>query len=421
MPYSQVVIKMARIILSIVGACLATGGLPEAYSQWHQWGGPNRDFKVASAKLAEKWPANLLEKKWQRPLGDGYSSIVASGDMLFTMFRQDDLEHLVALDAGSGKVVWKHSYAVEFREGTDVEEFGPGPLATPLLLGDRIVGIGVTGMMHCLDIQSGQVLWKHHVIDEFAGTNLYRGYSASPIGYENLVIVPIGGKKSGLVAFDQQDGSVAWQGHDFDIAHVSPLLIRFGNQDQLVIVAHHTVVAVHPDNGEVLWQVEHPIDGGYISSTPVFAEDGRLFFSAAYGNGSRCIQLRREGDSIRAQEVWHNQRLRIHHSNSIRIGKYLYGPSGDFSAMLYSCINVETGELAWQDRKIGRVAALFADEKFVMLQEDGVLILARMSPAGPTLLSQTKLFDSRAWTVPTIVGKRIYIRNREEIMAYELP
>ena len=56
-----------------------------------------------------------------------------------------------------------------------------------------------------------------------------------------------------------------------------------------------------------------------------------------------------------------------------------------------------------------------------MLREDGTLLLTKMTRKEATILSETKLFDARAWTSPTLDAKRLYIRNREEIMALELP
>ncbi len=63
----------------------------------------------------------------------------------------------------------------------------------------------------------------------------------------------------------------------------------------------------------------------------------------------------------------------------------------------------------------------FADGRFIVLQEDGTLMLATMTPKDMTVHSKVKLFDGRAWTGPILDGKRLYIRNREEIMALELP
>ena len=390
-------------------------------ADWPQWGGPQGNFKIGDVTLAEDWPAAGLPLVWRRPLGDGYSSVVTSGNQLVTMYRADDREHLVALDASSGETLWRHSYAVEFVEGTNVQEFGPGPLSTPLIRDGHVCAVGVTGMLHCVDLASGKIVWKRDLVRELHGTKLYRGYSASPIGFRDTVILPVGGAGRGLVSFRMQDGAIAWQKHDFEISHVSPVLIRLGEQTQLVVTADKQIVAVDPATGRLLWRHEHPIRGGYISSTPVWHEDGRLFFSAAYGAGSRCLELTCQDDRTTVQELWHQPRMRVHHSNVIRVGDVVYGSSGDFSALLLTALDIKTGNVLWQERQKGRASAVYADGKFILLREDGTCLLARLTPKGMTVQAEAKLFDGRGWTAPTLDGKRLYVRNRKEIMAWQLP
>jgi outer membrane protein assembly factor BamB len=354
-------------------------------------------------------------------LGDGYSSIVSAKGRLFTMYRSDEREHVVALDAQTGKTLWQHRYEVQFLDGTDVEQFGPGPLSTPLVIDDRVCTVGVTGVLHCLDINEGTVLWKHDLIGELGGTNLYRGYSASPIAYRDMVILPVGGPGRGLVSFRIRDGSVVWQNHEFAISHVSPIMIQIGDDDQLVVLAEKLIAGFDPLTGQLVWQHAHPIDGGYVSSTPVWGNDGRLFFSAAYGEGSRCLLLHSEQGKTVVNEIWQNGRMRVHHSNVVRVGDVVYGSSGDFAALLFTALDVKSGKLLWRRRQLGRANCVHAGGRFIVLREDGMLMLATMTPKELIVHSKVKLFDGRAWTAPSLDGNRLYIRNRTEVMALELP
>ncbi len=392
-----------------------------ARGDWPQWGGPQRDFKVTGVKLAETWSTSAPRQVWRRRLGDGYSSVVAANKRLLTMYRGDDREHVVALEVHTGKTIWQHAYDVQFLEGTNVEQFGPGPLSTPLIVENRICAVGVTGLLHCLDLDSGTVIWKRDLLRDLRGTNLFRGYSASPIAYRDTVILPVGGPGRGLVAFRLKDGSVAWQKHDFAISHVSPIMIRIGEDDQLVVLAEKLIAGVDPVTGRILWQHPHPIAGGYVSSTPIWGDEGRLFFSAAYGAGSRCLQITGNSNKTVVKEIWHSRRMRVHHSNVIRVGDVVYGSSGDFAALIFTALDLKTGKVLWQQRQLGRASCIYVDRKFIVLQEDGTLMLATMTPKGMTVHSNVKLFDSRAWTSPTLDGKRLYIRNRKEIMALDLP
>ena len=161
--------------------------------------------------------------------------------------------------------------------------------------------------------------------------------------------------------------------------------------------------------------------GGHIASMPVWGTGDRLFFSFAYGGGSYCLQLAEEKGAITATPLWQNKRMRIHHSNAISNHGYLYASSGDFGPKLFSALNLATGKLAWQQRTLGRCSLVYRDGRYLILQEDGQLSLATLTPQTLKIHAQAQLFQERAWTPPTLAGNRLYIRNRSRIMAYELP
>ena len=169
---------------------LGADSCPQA--DWPQLGGPRRNFKVESNGLANSWPESGLRRLWMRPLGDGYSGIAVVKGRLYTMYRKDDHESVVALDAATGQTSWEHRYPAPFLPNSDLEP-GPGPHATPLVVDGHVVAVGVTGILHCLDSSSGRMVWSHNLITEFDGTVLYRGYSSSPIAYQDSVNVPVGG------------------------------------------------------------------------------------------------------------------------------------------------------------------------------------------------------------------------------------
>ena len=401
--------------------CCLAGATQCVHADWPQWGGVRRDFQVPNTRLADRWPESGPAVAWKRKLGDGYSSIVVSRQRLFSMFRDGEREHIIALRFDTGDTIWQRDYVARFLKGTDVKQFGPGPLATPLVEGQRLFTVGVTGILRCSAIDTGQTLWQHSLVEDLGGSNLFRGYSASPLAYGDSVIVTVGGTGHAVMAFRQADGEVLWRKHDFAISHASPLLIRFAGQDQLVVLADKVIVGLDPGNGEMLWQHPHTMAGGYVSTTPVWGADGRLFFSGAYGAGSWCLRLNRSDNTTHVEQLWHNPRMRVHHSNVLRFGDHVYGSSGDFSAFLFTAMNVKTGKVAWQDRGLRRASCLGVDGKLIVLQEDGLLLLASLLPKGLKVHSQVQLFEGRAWTPPTLSGRRLFVRNRTEVLALDLP
>lgn len=96
------------------------------------------------------------------------------------------------------------------------------------------------------------------------------------------------------------------------------------------------------------------------------------------------------------------------------------GSSGDFGPCPLVAIDLETGKLLWQNREFGRAMLVYADNKLVILDEDGNLGLAIPSTTGLKVLAKAPLLANRAWTAPTLVGTTLYARDRATMVAVDL-
>jgi outer membrane protein assembly factor BamB len=343
------------------------------------------------------------------------------------MYRKGEQDVVVALDAATGRTVWEYAYDAPFvvagRDADIVKEYhlekGTGPMSTPLIVGDSLFTAGASGKFYALNRKTGKVLWKHDLIGDLQGHVRQRGYTCSPIAYENTVILPVGAVGGSLIAFDQKDGSIVWRRHDFRHAYASPILIDVDGQEQLVTFMLDSVVSVDPHNGDLLW-THRTTDQGTNVSTPVWGEGNLLFVSASYGYGSHGLKLTRTGDKTSVREVWATPRVRLHFANAIRMGPVIYGSSGDFGPAFFTALDAETGRVLWQDRRLSRASFIAADGRFILVDEDGVLVLATPSAEGLTINSQVQLLEGNAWTVPTLVGTTLYVRDRKTIMALDL-
>jgi outer membrane protein assembly factor BamB len=411
-------LSRATLTLALLGAASAA---PAQAPPWPQWGGPNRDFMPAARGLAASWPAAGPRALWARPLGEGYSSIVADDSALYTLYRpgKGELENVIALDAATGRTLWEHSYEAPHQPGMNME-YGPGPHSTPLLAGDRLFAVGVTGKLHALERKTGKVLWSHDLVAELKGKMPGRGYSCSPIAYGSNLILTVGGPGQALVAFDQATGKIAWKNASFDPAPASPILIKVDGQEQLVVFHAEGVGGFDPGSGAPLWDTPHKTDWGLNISTPVWGPGNVLFISSAYSGGSRALHLSQSGGKTTVKEMWFNNKMRIHIGNAIRIGDYVYGSSGDFGPAFLSAVEVTTGKMTWQERGFSRASFVLADGKLLILDEDGTLALATATPAALTVHSKAEVLSGRCWTAPTLVGTRLYLRDRTQIKALEL-
>ncbi|UCE60525.1 MAG: PQQ-like beta-propeller repeat protein [Phycisphaerales bacterium] len=424
--------------------CAVLLGTAEVSGQWTQWGGPNRDFKVSTSALTEKWPEDGPPRLWRRELGEGYSTIVVDDGVLYTMYRAsptDETERVVALDAGTGKTVWEHESPSAYTER--MTNYGPGPHSTPLIVGSRLFTVGTNAVLHCFDKDTGRVLWKGDLAKEYGAVVPWFGYASSPVAYKNLIILQADrprtnqrdgyyvdptedapanteGKEQSVMAFDQASGDLVWKSLDVRVDYAAPLMITFNGEAQVVFLMHAEVIGLNPETGGMLWRVPvEPVPTENIS-TPIWDGTDTLFVSAAYNSGSRGIKLTKQGDQTVAKEVWYSRKMRIHHGNAVLVGNYVYGSSGDVAAALFGCVDIETGKLLWRTRDFKKANCVCADGKLIILDEDGQLAIATATPGGLTVHSSFKLVDGRAWTVPTLAGKTLYVRDRKHIMALDL-
>jgi len=434
---------------------LVTATVTRAEDGWPQWGGPSRDFKVNTDGLAKRWPEGGPKKLWARDLGDGYSSIVCDGGRLYTMYwlsdplapsdeegsdkagttkdeakgdppaqghsgpsaRRKGQEVVIALDAATGQTVWEYKYPASWADDMDIT-FGPGPNSTPLIVGDRVYTVGATVKLHCLDRKTGKLLWAHDLGEEYKASKMVYGYGASPAAYKDTIILPLGGEGQGVIALRQADGAVAWKAQDFKTAWATPLIINVDGQDQVVVMMSKGVAGLDPTNGELKWKQDGH-DGSCIC-TPVFGDDNILFISGAYGVGARGIKLTRQDGKTVAEELWFNKKMQIMHGNGVRVGDVVYGASGDFGPVFMAAVNVKTGEFLWRKRGFSKATCVYGDKKLIILDEDGNLALTSPRTKKLKIRSRFELCKRNSWTVPTLVGTRLYVRDRHQIMALDL-
>jgi outer membrane protein assembly factor BamB len=409
---------MAAWLLAAVASVTAAAPPIDALA-WPQWGGPARSFVVAARDLATTWPPEGPRRRWQRPLGEGYSAIVTDGRTLYTVYRDGTADVAIALDAATGKTVWQTRYEAPFNE-TCSERLGPVPRAAPLITGDRLITTSAGGLMTGFERESGRPLWTVSLVAP--GSNEVRacGYSSSPVAFGDLVITTAGGGGRGVLAVEASTGKTAWQSQDFQNGYSSPLIVDLDGQPELIVFTFGEVSGLDPKTGALEWSVSHASDQGVNVATPVWGADHLLFVSSAYNGGSRVLRLTRRENTVKVEEVWATKRVRIHFGNAVRLGNRIYASNGDFGAAPFAAIDVATGEMAWRDRSVSRSTIVGVGDKLLILDEDGTLALATPGESGLVIHAKASVLGARAWTAPTLSGTTLYVRDLKQIVALEL-
>ena len=85
-----------------------------------------------------------------------------------------------------------------------------------------------------------------------------------------------------------------------------------------------------------------------------------------------------------------------------------------------TALDARTGVVVWQDRSFAKANLVFADGKVILVDEDGTLGLLTVAPEKVTVLAKATVTSATAWTAPSLVGTTLYLRDRANIMAFDL-
>jgi outer membrane protein assembly factor BamB len=385
---------------------------------WPQWRGPHRDGLSRETGLLAEWPAGGPRVLWKQPLGRGFSSVAVAAGRLYTMDEEaagPASEGVVCLDARTGRRVWRFGYANHYEE-----RFGSGPRSTPAVDGDRVYAVGPTGIFHCLRADSGEKVWRHDLLEEFAGRRPQYGVAFSPLVEGDLVVATPGGPGGNAVAaFDKRTGRLAWKALDDPMGYSSPVAVTAAGVRQVLVLTNKALVSLSPDKGEVYWRYPWETDNGFNIATPLALGD-YVFLSSGYGKGCVLLEVaRRDDGSPEPHRVYEHNRMRNHFCSSVRWGDHLYG----FDQTDLVCLGVRTGEVAWREkgaRTFRKGSLLIADGRLLVLGEDGTLTLADAAPEGFRARASFRVSSGKCWTVPALAGGKLYVRDEAMLVCLEL-
>ena len=386
-------------------------------ADWTVWGGLRRNFQVDTAHpLPHSWST-----LWERDLGEGYSAIAVQGETLFTMYRRDaaawqfftrDQEVVAALDARTGRTRWEFAYDVRFRS-----DQGSGPHVMPQVVGELVFSVGATGKLHALKATTGELVWSRDLYAELGATRSQFGYSSHPLPFRGALIVAAGGKGNAIASLDQKTGRIVWAAHTFRNAYSSPLLINAGGRDQVVVLSAQQVLSVDPTNGKMLWVRAFLTDGGMaFCSTPLWdPANSILVYSGAYGVGATALPV--TGTSG-VEQLWRENRLQSLFSNLLLHGSTVYMSKGYHGPSFLTAVDIKTGKTQWAARGFPNANFLRADGKLIILDEEGWLTVARPKADGSLeVVSKSQVLTHNSWTIPTLAGSSLYLRDRKTIKA----
>jgi len=403
--------RWLALVVVLLLAGMLTGSLLAAEAEWPGWRGTNRDGKSPDTGLLKQWPEGGPTLLWKvDDVGKGYSNVAVSGGIVYATGDVDDKLICFAFDL-DGKLQWKMPVDDAWTRSH------PGSRATPTIDDGKLYLLSGNGVIGRFDAKTGSREWTRNT-KEFGGRSGGWGYAESVLIYNDWAVVKPGGENC-ITALDKRTGETVWTSSGFQAGpeYSSCLPIQYEGHPLLVTGTRSGLVCVDADNGELLWLNDWSARNTANCPTPAYA-DGYVFWANGYGRGGICMKLKTAGGKVDADVAWTTKEMVCHHGGYIIHEGHLYGNHSNG----WSCLELETGEVLWNERAVGKGSLCFADGMLYLFGENGGrAALATCSPNGLEVRGTLQVEGSGpSWAHPVVIGKRLYLRYDTNLYCFDV-
>ncbi len=432
-------------------AALAFAVCSASGHDWPQFLGPTRNGMNSGNDLAAAWPKDGPRVVWQKKIGQGFAGPVVADGKLVLFHRLGDEEIVEALDAKTGKALWRFDYPTAYRDDFGFDE---GPRGMPALADGKVFTFGAEGALHCVSLADGKKLWSVDCKKEFNAPKGFFGLVCSPLVEGKAVIVNIGGHiqngrrdelreshdsarnpatgtrvarpsdsdgGASLVAFDKETGKILWLVVDDEPSYSSPTAATIAGQRYLLALTRGFLIGADPATGKVLFQLPFrpPQHASVTGATPIISDD-HIFISAAYDTGAQLLRLR-DG---KPEKVWsNNESLSLHYSTPALRDGFLYGLHGrhDFpGGTELRCVEWKTGKVRWGKPGLSGANVLLAGDSLLVLTENGELVRVAADPEKFHELERAQILGRGVRAYPALANGLFYARDKDKLVCVDL-
>jgi outer membrane protein assembly factor BamB len=402
-----------RILFATI--CLSAAVSVSA-QDWTQWRGPSRDGMIPPAVVPTTWPQSM-KRGWAIEVGEGYSSPVVSGGRAFVHSRRDPEEIVTAIDLTTGKVAWQHRYTSEFKKNQYATQMAKGPNSTPIVVGSRLITLGVTGVLTAWDTSDGRVAWRQDYSASIDTSKLFCGTAMSPILDGGSLIVHVGSDVHGgrVLALDPATGKERWSSKGPGPGYASPVVATIDGVRQIITMTNGSIIGVDASDGSPLWSIPFPDDWHENIATPIWT--GTAVIVSGTRQGTHAYALARAGRSWQPKQIWRNAEVTMYTSSPVFADGVVYGMStkrrGQFVAL-----DAATGTMRWstQGRDGNHASILQTKEHLLLLTDAATLIVARRSADAFKEDKRYDLGTGATWTLPVLLPDGMLVREATSVV-----
>ena len=389
--------------------CMLFLSMAPVSDDWSVYLGPNRNGSAVGNGIFEKERFGL-ETAWKIQLGSGYSQVVADSKTLYTLFSDGTNDLVAAISTENGKELWRTVIAETYK-GHDGSE--DGPMATPVISGDALYGLGPWGHLFKVSLSDGKMLWKKDLRETVGAVKPEYGFASSPLLVNDLIVMSVGGKGLTLAAFHQKDGTKAWSLGDDPIEYQSPALLELAGEKQIVFAGNEILRGVDPKTGAELWQHKYPKPDVASCSHIISATNNRFLVDQT--RLARYFEVVKENGNYVVNQLWESADIKGAYPNPVYHNNHFYG----FNRNTLVCLN-DRGERLWRSRPPGKGALMLVDNHVVAWSIDGRLVAIEATPDGYKQVASVKVTEVGSITPPIFVNGRFFVRTITELAAIKV-
>ena len=295
---------------------------------------------------------------------------------------------------------------------------GTGPRSTPTLLDGKLYTLFSNGVLCRVNAKSGKLEWETKTVEanyEFPEW----GISCSPLIWNELIILNLGGEKSAVRAYSINDGNLVWES---DLSgkgvYISSSILNFARRRSSACRGGRENCRTQSEKWKTLWEKPWKIflNNAQIAQ-PIALSKNSFLLAAGYGKGAECWNISRlTNGKYLIETSWKSKNLKAKFSNPVLKNGYLYG----LSENLLVCLEAKTGELNGAVTNTGTGRILVSKDKLLILGNTGVLSIVEATPDQfKEVFSEQLLSDVRCWNGPALASGYLVAMNGEELACFD--
>lgn len=355
----------------------------------------------ASARLhAEDWPSfrgpagtgvsrDAAPLKWSDTEGvhwrvtlpePGNSTPVVAQGRVFVTQNLGEERGMLCFDAESGQELWQTRFLAGADEPTNA--YNPYCSASPATNGAVVIAALGSAGLQCLTVE-GKRRWH----TDLGEVDSWHGSGASPIIFEDRCFAIHGpGTNAAVVACDLASGKIVWrhaigvpgdqgalgptlpQAANHDLEHAdgagdmkakggyngtwaTPLILKHGDRDELVVACASRLVAYEPSTGQELWTCRGL--PAQVIASPVAADGIIVALGHAHPMNTTVLAVRAggSGDVSPTHRIWRRNLPKRYVGSSVVASELLFLLSDQG---FLACLDLRTGATRWERRLRGQ-------------------------------------------------------------------